>query len=191
MSEVAEISVEEPVLASLTERVTALEQAAAKAPNPDGLNLLVFSGERDRLLAAFVMATGAAACGQDVSMFFTFWGTPALRDPQKASGSKSLVERAFGWMLPKGAARTRLSHMDFGGLGRAVMGREMRQKNIADLDRLIATAAELGVTIRVCDMSMNLMGIKPDELIDYPKLEFCGVAQFAASCSEANTTLFI
>ncbi|MCA9078754.1 MAG: DsrE/DsrF/DrsH-like family protein [Planctomycetaceae bacterium] len=191
MSEVAEIRVDEPLLASLTDRVAALEQAVAKAPNPDALNLLVFSGERDRLLAAFVMATGAAACGQDVSMFFTFWGTPALRDPKKSPGPKSIVEKAFGWMLPRGAACTKLSQMDFGGLGRAMMGREMRQKNIADLDELISTAAELGVTIRVCDMSMKLMGIQPEELIDYPGLAYCGVAQFTAMCSDANTTLFI
>jgi peroxiredoxin family protein len=176
---------------SIEDRLSAIESQLQRVPNPDSLNLLVFSGERDRLLAAFVMATGAAACGQEVTLFFTFWATAALRKPQKVSTQKSLVERAFGWMLPRGLNRTRLSQMDFGGMGRAMMSREMRQKNIADLDQLIATAAELGVRIRVCEMSMKLMGIQPCELIDYPALEFCGIASFADSCSQSNTTFMI
>lgn len=176
---------------SIEERLSAIESQLERIPNPDSLNLLVFSGERDRLLAAFVMATGAAACGQEVTLFFTFWATAALRKPQKVSTKKSLVERAFGWMLPRGLNRTRLSQMDFGGMGRAMMSREMRQKNIADLDQLISTAADLGVRIRVCEMSMKLMGIQPCELIDYPALEFCGIASFADSCSQSNTTFMI
>ena len=191
MSVCPNVDVAEPLLANLNERVKSLEERLNRAPNADALNLLVFSGERDRLLAAFVMATGAAACGQSVSMFFTFWATPALRKPSASSAGKSLVERAFGWMLPKGLGQTKLSQMDFGGIGRAMMSREMRNKKIADLDQLLTTAADLGVEIRVCDMSMQLMGIRREELIDYPKLEMCGVASFAESCCEANTTLFI
>ena len=191
MSDVIEIDVHAPLLAALEERVRALEEVGKSAPNPDSMNLLVFSGDRDRLMASFVLATGAAACGQDVSMFFTFWATPTLRKQGKSIGRKSLVEKAFGWMLPKGVNQSKLSQMDFCGIGRAMMQREKNKKNIADLDQLISMAADLGVKIRVCDMSMNLMGIHPEELIDYPGLEFCGAAQFAASCSDANTTLFI
>lgn len=124
-------------------------------------------------------------------MFFTFWATPALRRYNATSTGKSLVERAFGWMLPKGMGRTRLSQMDFCGLGRAMMLRDMRLKNIANLDQLLSIAADLGVQIRVCDMSMKLMGIRREELIDYPGLDMCGVASFAESCCESNTTLFI
>ncbi|MFV0442901.1 MAG: DsrE/DsrF/DrsH-like family protein [Planctomycetaceae bacterium] len=178
-------------LAVLEDRVRQLEARLDKHPNPDALNLVVFSGERDRLMAAFVMAVGAAACGQTVSMFFTFWATTALRKPDGKAAGKSLVERAFGWMLPKGANQTRLSQMDFGGLGRAMMEREMKKKNIANLQEMVDTAAELDVVIRVCDMSMQLMGIRREELIDYPGLEMCGVAKFTACCSDANTTLFI
>ena len=178
-------------LEALGERLSALEQQASGAPDANSMNLLVFEAHRDRLLAAFVMATGAAACGMNVNMFFTFWGTAALKKNGPQFGRKSLVERAFGWMLPKGAGQTRLSQMDMCGLGRVLMSREMKRKNIADLSELIHTAAELGVQIRVCEMSMRLMGIRPEELIDYPNLDFCGVASFSELTAQANTTLFI
>ena len=155
------------------------------------MNLLVFESHRDRLLAAFVMATGAAACGMQVSMFFTFWGTAALRKGGRQFGRKTLVERAFGWMLPACPRKTKLSHLDMCGLGRLLMSREMKKKNIADLNDLIETAGELGVVIRVCEMSMQLMGIRREELIDYPSLEYCGVAKFVDEAASANTTLFI
>lgn len=188
-----------PSYASLEERLENLERQLSSLnvpdpnnlPDPNRLNLLVFDAGRDRLLAAFVMATGAAACGMQVTMFFTFWGTAALRQGGKQVGNKSLVERAFGWMLPRSARSTKLSKMDMCGLGRALMSREMKKKNIADLDQLIELAGELGVTIRVCEMSMNLMGIRREELIEYPKLEYCGVAKFTEEAATANTTLFI
>lgn len=183
---------DESRLAGIERRVAELEEAGAK-PTPDAnrLNLLVFEAHRDRLLAAFVMATGAAACGMQVTMFFTFWGTAALRKGAGQVGKKSFVEWAFGWMLPASPSRTKLSQMDMCGMGRMLMAREMKKKNIADLTSLIETAAELGVTIRVCEMSMQLMGIRREELIDYPGIEFCGVAKFVDEAASANTTLFI
>jgi peroxiredoxin family protein len=176
---------------SLLRRIEALEKKAAGAPDPTAMNLLVFDGSRDRLLAAFVMATGAAACGFNVRMFFTFWGTAALKKSGPQFGKKTLVERAFGWMLPCGVRGTRLSKMDMFGIGRALMDREMRNKNVANLEQLIQTAAELQVKISVCEMSMQLMGIRREELIDYPELSYCGVATFADLAAAANTTLFI
>ncbi|MCA9043860.1 MAG: DsrE/DsrF/DrsH-like family protein [Planctomycetaceae bacterium] len=175
----------------LQARMEKLEARLNDAPDPNTMNLLVFDASRDRLLAAFVMANGAAACGMNVSMFFTFWGTAALKKDAAQSRGKSWVEWAFGWMLPRGAGRTALSQMDMCGLGRMLMQSEMKKKNIADLDQLIPTAAELGVKIRVCEMSMQLMGIRREELIDYPGLDYCGVATFADLTSKANTTLFI
>lgn len=172
-------------------RIALLEKRLEQVPDPDSLNLLIFSGDRDRLLAALVLATGAAACGMNASMFFTFWATPALRDGGPQIGKKSIVERAFGWMLPRSAARTPLSQMDMCGMGRFLMTREMQKKNIADVDELFATAGELGVKVRVCEMSMQLMGIRREELIDYPNLDYCGVATFAEQTSQSNTTLFI
>lgn len=179
------------VLANLQDRVKDLERSARSAADPNRMNLLVFEAQRDRLLAAFVMATGAAACGMQVTMFFTFWATAALKKGGPQIGKKSLVERAFGWMLPGSVRQTKLSQMDMCGLGRMLMRREMKKKNIADLNDLIQTAAELGVIIRVCEMSMQLMGIRRVELIDYPGIEYCGVAKFADEAATANTTLFI
>ena len=185
------ISSSQEVIECLTRRIEALEKTAANAPDANAMNLLVFEGSRDRLLAAFVMATGAAACGFNVQMFFTFWGTAALKKAGPQFGKKTLVERAFGWMLPCGVRSTKLSHMDMFGIGRALMNREMKNKNVADLDELIATSADLGVKISVCEMSMKLMGIRREELIDYPELSYCGVATFADLAGRANTTLFI
>jgi peroxiredoxin family protein len=179
------------IIDSLTRRIEALEKTAANAPDANAMNLLVFEGSRDRLLAAFVMATGAAACGFSVQMFFTFWGTAALKKAGPQFGKKTLVERAFGWMLPCGVRSTKLSHMDMFGIGRALMNREMKTKNVADLDELISTAADLSVKISVCEMSMKLMGIRREKLIDYPGLSYCGVATFADLAGRANTTLFI
>ncbi|MCC9644955.1 DsrE/DsrF/DrsH-like family protein [Rhodopirellula sp. JC740] len=168
-----------------------LDQLKEGTSDPNQLNLVVFEGYKDRLMAAFVIATGAAACGMDVRMFFTFWATPALRKEGIREGNKSLVERAFGWMLPSSAKKTKLSQMDFGGLGRVMMQREMNRKNVCDLEGLIETAAELDVNIQVCEMSMQLMGIRRSELIDYPNLDYCGVATFVGQAAHANTTMFI
>lgn len=173
------------------QRIATLEQKVEKAADTDAMNLVVFSDHLDRLLAAFVMATGAAACGMKVSMFFTFWGSAALRKGGRQQGKKSLVERAFGSLLPGSVRSTSLSKLNMGGMGKFLLSREMKKKNIADLEQLIATAGDLGVTLRVCEMSMNLMGIRREEIIDYPNLEYCGVAKFVDEASKANTNLFV
>lgn len=168
-----------------------LEQRDKLLPDTNTLSVLVFEGTRDRLLAAFAIATGAAACGMNVKLFFAFWATPTLRKGASAFGKKTLVERAFGWMLPSSFRGTKLSQMDMLGVGRKLMEAEMKRKNIADLDVLLQNARELGVQISVCEMSMKLMGIRAEELIDYPNLTFSGVAKFVEESSKANTTLFI
>jgi peroxiredoxin family protein len=179
------------IIRELEARLATIEQQVAAKADPNRMNLVVFDNSLDRLLASFVIATSSAACGIDVSMFFTFWGTAALKRDARQVGGKSLVERAFGWMLPRGYRHAKLSRMDMCGLGRALMAREMRNKQIADLDTLIASAAELGIRISICDMSMRLMGIRREELIDYPHLTFCGATTFADAASQSNTTLFI
>jgi peroxiredoxin family protein len=174
----------------LATRVAQLEARMARAPDPDGMTLLVFSGDLDKLLAAFTIANGAAATGMSVRMFFTFWGAAALK-ARTVLGGKSLVERAFGLMLPGGLARRALSRMDMLGVGRRLMAREMRRKNVASLPELVAQAASLGVEIYLCEMSMEIMGIAPQELIDYPNLRYCGAAKFADLAASGNTSLFI
>ena len=177
--------------ASLQSRIEQLEQKCANLPDPNKFNLLVFSGDRDRLLAAFNMATGAAACGYETSMFFTFWAAAALRRCDVQASGKNLVERMFGWLLPKNIGATRLSRMDFAGIGRKMMCNEMKQKGVADLEELLALSAEFQIKLSVCDASLKIMGIKNEELIDYDGMTVCGVATFLESCSQANTTMFV
>jgi peroxiredoxin family protein len=178
-------------LAELRARLERLEREVRAQQTDYGLSVLVFSGELDRLLAAFTTAVGAAACGQRASMFFTFWGAAALKKHGAQAAGKTFVERMFGWLLPGGMHRRRLSRLDMGGIGRAIIGREMRRKQIADLPQLIAMAAESGVEIYFCEMSMDLMGIRAEELIDYPGARACGVAHFIDLAARSRSTLVI
>lgn len=176
---------------TLADRVAALERQIATLQARTGVTLCVFSGELDRLLAAFSIANGAAACGLRVSMFFTFWGTALLRRTPDAPVTKSLVERMFGWMLPAGPGRAALSRLHMGGLGRALIAREMRRKGIPDLTQMLAMARDSGVEILACGMSMELMGIHREELVDYPGLRICGATQFIDMAADGNVSLFV
>lgn len=179
------------IIATLERRIGELEKKSENTADSNSLNLAIFSGELDKLLAAFVIATGAAACGMRVSMFFTFWGVSALKKAGPQAKGKSLVERMFGWMLPGGFGKRKLSKLDMLGIGRRMMASEMTKKNVASLPELIEIAGELDIEINICEMSMSLMGIQPEELIAYPKIEYCGVARFVDQASSSNTTLFI
>jgi peroxiredoxin family protein len=155
------------------------------------LVLIVFSGDLDKALAAFVIATGAAAMGMDVVMFFTFWGTPLLRDKKKKVGGKDLMGKMFGAMLPKGVSKVKLSKMNMGGMGTAMMKSLMKKKNVASLEDMLELAAEMGIRIFICEMSMDLMGFKREEMIDYPNLTFCGVAKMLEEAQNSKVQFFI
>ena len=155
------------------------------------LSMIVFSGDMDKVLAALIIATGAVAMGMDVVTFFTFWGTPILRDKKKKVGGKDLMGKMFGAMLPKGACKVKLSKMNIGGMGTAMMKSLMKKKNVASLEEMLELDAELGVRIFVCEMSMDLMGFKREEMIDYPNLNFCGVAKFLEEAKNSKIQLFI
>jgi peroxiredoxin family protein len=177
-------------LAALRAHVAELQTASKTQGQEDKLSLIVFSGTLDRLIAAFVLATGAAAMGMQVSMFFTFWATAGLRqDARKLK--KTLLERAFGWMLPKGPRRLPLSHMNMAGGGPLMIRHVMKQKGVASVEEMMTLAAELGVTIYVCTMSMDLLGMKEAEMIDYPGLSYCGVAKFLETAAPGKLTLFV
>lgn len=178
-------------VSSLEKRIEELEKQIKKTPDSNVMSMVVFSGELDKLLAAFVIATGAASCGMNVSMFFTFWATAGLKKAGPQAKGKSLVEKMFGLMLPGGFNKRKLSQMDMMGIGRKLMSREMKKKNVPSLPELIQVAKDLEVNINVCEMSMSLMGIKAEELIDYPNMGYCGVARFVEQSSSSNTTLFI
>jgi peroxiredoxin family protein len=171
----------------LKAQVEALKNSTAE----NKLSIIVFSGELDKALAAFVIATGAVAMGMDVVMFFTFWGTPILRDKAKKAGGKDLMGKMFGTMLPKGTGQVKLSKMHMGGMGTGMMKALMKKKNVASLEQMMELAADLGVRIFVCEMSMDLMGFKRDEMIDYPGLTYAGVATFLEQARSSRVQLFI
>lgn len=151
--------------------------------------IIVFSGDLDKVLAAFVIANGAAAMGDDVTMFFTFWGLNTLRRPEKVKAKKSFLQAMFGGMMPRGVDKLGLSKMNFGGMGAKMMKIVMRQQNIASLPDLIQTAREQGIKMIACTMSMDVMGIREEELMD--GLEYAGVATYLGEADEANVNLFI
>ncbi|MDJ0856244.1 MAG: DsrE/DsrF/DrsH-like family protein [Desulfobacterales bacterium] len=155
------------------------------------LAMVVFSGDLDKVLAALVIATGAVAMGMETVLFFTFWGTPVLRDKNKTVGGKDIMGNMFGAMLPKGAGDVKLSQMNMGGMGTAMMKSLMKKKNVASLDEMFSLAEELGVRIVICEMSMDLMGFKREEMIAYKNLEFGGVAKFLEEAGSSKVQLFI
>ena len=167
-----------------------IEDMKASSLPEDKLSMVVFSGDLDKLLAAFIIATGAAAMFDEVVMFFTFWATPALRDPAKSGGKKDMMAKMFGWMLPKGAGKLKLGKMHMAGMGTGMMKGLMAKKNVMSLEQLIKQAADSGVKIYVCQMSMDLMGFSQDELIDYPDLKLAGVAKFLGEAGTSKSTLF-
>ena len=181
-------------LAQLTQAQAAQLQSTAElqrgAGQEDKLSLIVFSGSLDRLIAAFVLATGAAAMGMQVSMFFTFWGTAALRK-QSVRVKKTLLERLFGWMLPRGVKQLPLSQMNMAGGGPAMIRYIMRKNGVASVEEMIELSKELGVQLNVCTMSMDLLGMKQDELIDYPGKTYCGVAKFLETAAPGKITMFL
>lgn len=157
--------------------------------NSNKKTLVVFSGDYDKAMAALIIANGAAAMGDEVTLFFTFWGLNLLRRPKKVRVKKSIVESMFGGMMPRGAERPGLSKMNMGGVGARMMKWVMRKKNVQSLAALLESAQTLGVKFIACTMSMDVMGIKKEELID--GLEFAGVASYLGEASEAGVNLFI
>ena len=152
----------------------------------EGATMVVFSGEMDKVLASMIIASGAAAMGKDVTIFFTFWGLSALK---KQRIKKSGLAKMFDMMLPKGAASLPISAMNMGGLGNKMIKHVMKQKNVESLPKMIEQANQLGVKFVACTMSMDIMGIEPAELYDF--VEYGGVATYLGDSESANLNLFI
>jgi peroxiredoxin family protein len=177
--------------ANLADRVAELERRIAQLEGTqpdDRLSLVVFSGDLDRVLAAFVIATGAAAMGQQVDMFFTFWGLTALKTNTQLAG-KTFLQQMMSVMTPSGSSGLPVSRMNYFGAGSRMLRAMMQQQNIESLEGLMQLARDLGVTVIACDMSQNVMGIRDDELVK--GVEHGGVATFLGSALRARASLFI
>jgi NADPH-dependent 2,4-dienoyl-CoA reductase/sulfur reductase-like enzyme/peroxiredoxin family protein/TusA-related sulfurtransferase/rhodanese-related sulfurtransferase len=155
----------------------------------DNKTLVVFSGDLDKALASFIIANGAAAMGKKVTMFFTFWGLNILRKHEKVSVSKGFMDTMFGFMMPRGAKRLKLSKMNMLGMGTKMMQMVMKNKNVSSLDELIKAAIDSGIEIVACQMSLDVMGLKPEELIDGVKVG--GVGYYLGEAEDSNVNLFI
>ncbi len=168
--------------------------ATAKAPTvittlPQDKTIVVFSGDLDKAIASFIIATGAASMGRQVTMFFTFWGLNILRKPKRVKVQKGLLDKMFGMMMPRGSFKLELSRMNMGGIGPKMIRMVMRKKNIAALETMIGEARMMGIKMVACQMSMDVMGIKKEELIE--GVEVGGVASYLAAAEQGNVNLFI
>ena len=151
--------------------------------------MVVFSGDLDKAIAAFIIANGAASMGHKVTMFFTFWGLNILRKSDPPKVHKNFVERMFGMMMPRGTEKLTISQMNMGGAGTAMIKGIMKKKNVSPLSELLQSARDNGVVIQACQMSMDLMGIKKEELID--GIDVVGVATMVHASDDSNATMFI
>ena len=151
--------------------------------------IVLFSGDLDKAIAAFIIANGAAAYDHEVTIFFTFWGLNTLRKDQPVSVKKGLLEKMFGKMMPRGADRLGLSKMHCAGIGPKLIKHVMKKHNALSLPQLIELAQEQGVKLVACTMTMELLGLQKEELID--GIDYAGVAAYLGDASEAKVNLFI
>jgi peroxiredoxin family protein len=171
-------------LAALEQRIENLEESQPD----DKVALIIFSGDLDRVLAGFVIATGAAAVGQEVSMFFTFWGLSVLKK-KTVLGGKNLFEKMMAVMSPGASTELPVSKMNYFGVGAKMLRKMMKDKNVSSLEEMIEMSREMGVKMLACEMSRDVMGISEDELIE--GLEPAGVASFLGESLTSRTNLFI
>ena len=175
----------------LMERLSAVEQrveSLEESQPEDMVAMVVFSGDLDRVLAAFVIATGAAALGQEVSMFFTFWGLSVLKKDSNLAG-KGLFEKMMSVMSPSNSTQLPVSKMNYFGVGAKMLRQMMKDNNVSSLEEMIDMAREMGVKMMACEMSKDVMGIQDEELVG--GLESAGVAAFLGESLRSRTNLFI
>ncbi len=156
---------------------------------PDHKTMVVFSDDMDRALASFVIANGAASMGKPVTMFFTFWGLNVIKDVNRPKVKKDMMGSMFDKMMPKHAGKLKLSNMNMGGMGRRMMKLRMKDKNVDALETMIDQARRSGIKMIACQMSMDIMGVHKEELID--GVQIGGVANYLEEAEQANLNLFI
>jgi len=168
---------------------SAFTLAGSTAVSKDNKTMVVFSGDLDKAIAAFIIANGAASMGKKVTMFFTFWGINILRKNESISVKKSFIEGMFGKMMPRGSKKLKLSNMNMAGMGPLMIRKIMKDKNVSSLEELIEAAIASGVEVVACQMSMDLLGLKTEELIDGVKIG--GVGYYLGEAEDSNVNLFI
>ena len=180
---------EKGVYKVIVEKSSPAPQAAASVPAEQGKTFIVFSDDLDKVLATFVLANGAAATGQKVTMFFTFWGLNAIKKERKPKVEKDIFGRMFGMMLPSSSRKLKLSKMHMAGIGSRMMRHIMRKKGIDSLETLRQQAIDNGVEFIACQMSMDVMGVSKEELLD--NVTIGGVATYMERAVKADVNLFI
>ena len=178
-------------IALLEKEIQELKSKVSRDQREDKLSIIAFSNDLDKILSTFILATGAAATGTEVHLFFTFWATMAMRKTKPPKVKKNLFERFFVLFMPRNINKLPLSRMNFGGMGAFFMKMIMKKNNTMTLNEFIEASAELGIKIHICEMSMELLGIHRSELIDYPDIDFIGVTQFLNQSTTGKITLFI
>ncbi|MDX8359187.1 MULTISPECIES: DsrE/DsrF/DrsH-like family protein [Bacillaceae] len=151
--------------------------------------IVLFSGDYDKAMAAYIIANGAAAYDHEVTIFHTFWGLNALRKDQSIQVKKGFVEKMFGKMMPRGADRMGLSRMNFGGMGPKLIKNIIKKHNAVPVPQLIDMAKEQEIKLVACQMTVDLLGLKKEEIID--GVEFAGVGAYLADAEDGNVNLFI
>ena len=170
-----------------TSKVIEKNQENVIIEDNSNMTMVVFSGDLDKAIAAFIIANGALTMGKKVTMFFTFWGLSILK--KKNLAKKSFIEKMFAMMLPKNSQDLPVSKMNFFGIGAKMIRSVMKKKNIMSLEELMKKAKDLGVNITACTMSMDVMGISKEELID--GISYGGVGQYLGEAEKSNNNLFI
>ena len=170
-----------------TSKVIEKNQENVIIEDNSNMTMVVFSGDLDKAIAAFIIANGALTMGKKVTMFFTFWGLSILK--KKNLAKKSFIEKMFAMMLPKNSQDLPVSKMNFFGIGAKMIRSVMKKKNIMSLEELIKKAIDSGVNITACTMSMDVMGISEEELID--GINYGGVGQYLGEAEKSNNNLFI
>lgn len=165
-----------------------LQQLRETTPRSDNVSLVIFSGELDKAISGLMIATTAASLGMNVTVFFTFWGINILKEKKIYEG-KEIMEKMIDLMTPAGASQMRVSQMNMLGAGAAMLKRMMKDKDIISVEELLNVCKESGVNIMVCSMTMQVMGIKEQELM--PEIEVAGAASFMYNASRSACTLFI
>jgi len=155
----------------------------------DNKTLIVFSDDMDRTLASFVIANGAAAMGKKVTIFFTFWGLNVIKKPHKPKVKKGVMDKMFDIMMPKHSGDLKLSNMNMGGMGAKMMKKRMKDKKVDSLDVMIQNAVSSGINLIACQMSMDVMGVRKEELIE--GVNIGGVANYLEEAEKSNVNLFI